>query len=145
MLARRNASESSGDEEGTAPSFKPSQMISAAPEVDTAGLVLADDGELVSSDVVAAQTAANIGKRVLQYNPTLDELQGAQGGDNAATTEASLRNHRSGFVEDTAVPGAIFDMQYNQFNSRGVAEDPHGSIFGDVAAGAPPSLIEIVY
>lgn len=96
---------------------------------------MTDDGEPVSAAAAAALVAANIGTRTLQYNPTLDELQGAQGGANAAATNVSLRNHRSGFVEDMAVPGAVFDMQYNDFNSTGVAEAPNGSMFGDLSAG----------
>eukprot|EP00892_Ulva_mutabilis_P000878 jgi/Ulvmu1/10791/UM069_0025.1 len=129
-----NASESSGDEGTAAPSFMPKQAISAAPAVDTAGLILNDDGDPVSAAAAAAQVAANIGTRTLKYNPTLDELQQAKGGAHAADTTEALRNHRSGFVEDMAVPGAVFDMQYNEFNSKGVAEAPDRSLFGDLSA-----------
>lgn len=136
-LACRNASESSGEDVDTAPSFIFKKAISAAPAVDTSGLVLTDDGQPMSAAAAAAQVAANIGTRTLQYNPTVDELQGVQGGANAEATAEALRNHRSGFVEDMAVPGAVFDMQYNDFNSKGVAEAPNGTMFGDVAAGKP--------
>lgn len=135
--ACRNASESSGDEGTAAPTFISKAAISAAPAVDTSGLILADDGEPVSAAAAAAEVAANIGTRTLQYNPTLDELQVTQGGPNASATAASLRNHRSGFVEDMAVPGAVFDMQYNDFNSKGVAEAPDRRMFGDLSAGPP--------
>lgn len=103
-------------------------------------MVLNDVGDPVSAAAAAAELAATIGSRTLQYNPTVDELLQAKGGANTAATTDALRNHRSGFVEDMAVPGAVFDMQYNDFNSKGVAEAPNRSIFGDVSAGKAPYL-----
>ena len=107
---------------------------SAAPAVDTKDLVLSESGDPTSAVALRTEKAPAFNTKTLKYNPKYEDLYGGNRGGSEAEEQLrkALRNHTSGFVEDTSVPSAIFEQQYNDFNSTKVAETPGGQRFGDV-------------
>jgi hypothetical protein len=109
------------------------QATSAAPDVDTKDLVLLETGEIATAEAVRASRQPALSTKVLRHNPKYEDLyEGDRGGEQGlAEVKKALRNHTSGFVEDTVVPSAIFEQQYNDFNATRAAEAPSGQRFGE--------------
>lgn len=119
------------------------QAISAAPVVDTKDLALTDGGDVASALAVRAERAPDFNTRTLKHNPKYEDLYGGDRAGEQATAELrkALRNHTSGFVEDTALPSAVFEQQYNEFNANKTAEAPSGQRFGEFTGMSLPSLV----
>jgi hypothetical protein len=115
------------------------QAAPAAPDVDTTDLFLSDTGDIASAVAVRAAKQQSLNTKILKHNPKYEELYGGDRGGEQGLVELrkALRNHTSGFVEDTAVPSAIFEQQYNDFNATKTAEAPSGQQFGEVSGTHP--------
>lgn len=96
--------------------------------------MLSESGDPASAVALAAAKAPAFNTKTLRHNPKFDELYGGNrsGAEAEAELRKALRNHTSGFVEDTVVPSAVFEQQYNDFNATKVAEAPSGQLFGEV-------------
>lgn len=100
--------------------------VSAAPEVDTAGL------QLVSGQAVPAQQAQFLQpavSRQVMFNLPVEQMHAPVVGPlhhNQKHALSGVRNHRSGHVEDANLSSFSFDEQYHTFQSKGYAEDPTG-------------------
>lgn len=111
----------------------PLVIPSAAPEVDTTGLVLYDNKAVASENL---RVLLDPSKKQVYYNIPYEDLHAPVAGpahpfqrDGIA---AGLKNHRSGYVEDTHLHNFHFDNQYNTFHSYGYGDAPNGEgVIGD--------------
>jgi hypothetical protein len=125
-LLCRGATSSSDDNAAEAVGALRRRDVTAAPAVETSGLVLSGREARPASDVSRAPLIAT---STLHFNPNVDELYGGERADMGAISNA-LRNHTGGHVENAGLPSAVFEMQYNAFHARGRAEAPDGTTFG---------------
>lgn len=102
--------------------------VSAAPDVDTAGLALVEGRAAPVGEAVHLLPAA---ARSVKYNLPLEQMHAPVLGPSHPGlkdgTAAGLRNHRSGHVEAANMSDFAFDEQYNTFQSFGYAADPGGA------------------
>lgn len=119
--------------------------ISAAPSVDTTGLVLVDSSAVPIGDALHLQPTA---ARSVKYNLPASQMHAPSYGpanpnDNGAIP-AGLRNHWAGHAENAYVSSYSFDEQYNSFQSQGRAADPGVSGKSVVSGGslALPDLVK---
>ncbi|MEW5301226.1 MAG: hypothetical protein WDW38_004777 [Sanguina aurantia] len=107
---------------------------SAAPGVDTTGLMLYDNSARNTADV---RILTDPSTRKVMYNLPYEDLHAPILGpahpyqkDGLA---AGMKNHRSGHVEDAHMNQYHFDEQYNTFHSFGYAQAPSGEgLVGDM-------------
>lgn len=118
----------SGDDSG--PEEQPkllSLKVSAAPEVETAGLQLVGKSAVPVQQALHLQAAA---ARKVMYNLPVEQMHAPIVGPlhhNQKDLMAGMRNSRAGHVEDANLSSYSFDEQYNQFHSHGFAADPTGT------------------
>ncbi|PRW45460.1 pre-mRNA-processing factor 17-like isoform X1 [Chlorella sorokiniana] len=104
-----------------------SVSVSAAPDVETAGLQLVKGQAVPAGQALHLQHAA---ARQVMYNLPVEQMHAPVMGPahhNQKSALAGLRNHRAGHVEDANLSSYSFDEQYNMFHSKGVAADPSGT------------------
>lgn len=101
--------------------------VSAAPEVDTTGLVLYGDQAVAASSIRRLQDPT---ARKVMYNLPIEDMHAPLLGPahpfNKDGLAAGMRNHRAGHVEDTHLHSFAFDEQYNTYHSYGRAAAPSG-------------------
>eukprot|EP00877_Chromochloris_zofingiensis_P007991 jgi/Chrzof1/3445/Cz12g25200.t1 len=106
---------------------RPSFQLSAAPQVDTTGLMLYDN-QAVSA--ASARHLLDPKARVVKYNlPYQDMAAPVMGPEHPFQKDglaAGMKNHRAGHVEDTHLHTYAFDEQYNTYHSIGIAAAPTG-------------------
>lgn len=111
--------------------------ISAAPTVDTTGLVLVDSKAMPIGEALPLPSST---VRSIAYNLPAAQMHAPSYGpanpaDRASGVPAGSRNHWSGHAEDAHLNSYSFDEQYNSFQARGIAADPSvsGKTVGKVA------------
>ncbi|XP_068651203.1 uncharacterized protein [Aristolochia californica] len=109
----------------------------SAPKVDDTilALTVADANLQLRRPIDPAQ-------HVVSFNPSYDQLWAPICGPTHPYAKdgiaQGMRNHKLGFVEDTAIEPFQFDEQYNTFHKYGYAADPSASVgknyIGDLEA-----------
>lgn len=101
--------------------------VSTAPEVDTTGLVLRDRQAVPASSDRHFQDPTT---RTIFYNLPVEDLDAPVLGPvhpySKDGISQGLKNHRSGYVQDTFMHPQHFEEQYNTFQSQGYAMAPTG-------------------
>ncbi|XP_068669647.1 uncharacterized protein [Aristolochia californica] len=99
----------------------------AAPKVDDTSLALT-----VADANLKLWKPIDLAQHVVAFNPSYDQLWAPLCGpahpyakDGVAQ---GMRNHKLGFVEDTAIEPFQFDEQYNTFHKYGYAADPSAPV-----------------
>ncbi|KAG9446065.1 hypothetical protein H6P81_012193 [Aristolochia fimbriata] len=124
----------SGDGGGTtlsSPESSPERISlpskTSAPKVDdtTLALTVANANLQLNKPIDPAQ-------HVVAFNPSYDQLWAPLCGPAHPYAKdgiaQGMRNHKLGFVEDTAIEPFQFDEQYNTFHKYGYAVDPSASV-----------------
>lgn len=110
-----------------APCPAPACAVSAAPDVNTAGLALVENKAVAVGDALHLVPAS---ARQVRYNLPLEQMHapvlGPMHPGQKEGLVAGLRNHRSGHVELANVSSFAFDEQFNTFQSYGYAANPSG-------------------
>lgn len=119
--------------------------ISAAPAVDTSGLVLVDSKAMPIGEALPLPPTTS---RSIAYNLPAAQMHAPSYGpaDPAAASgiPAGSRNHWSGHAEDAHLNSYSFDEQYNSFQARGVATDPGLSLKTVSRPGFEPNAARLL-
>ncbi|KAG2485153.1 hypothetical protein HYH03_016139 [Edaphochlamys debaryana] len=101
--------------------------VSAAPQVDTTGMVLYGDKAQALGDVRKLQDA---GARKVMYNLPYDDMHAAVMGPAHPYAKdglaAGYKNHFVGHVEDAHMHPYHFEREYHNFHAMGFGEAPSG-------------------
>lgn len=132
----------SGEDGGPSSPHEPVKLldvaVSAAPEVEVAGLQLVKGQAVPVGQALHLQPAA---ARKVMYNLPVEQMHAPVVGPLHANQKdllQGLRNHRSGHVEDANLSSYCFDDEYNTFHAHGVAHNPAGTglvVHRDIVSG----------
>lgn len=107
--------------------LRPIPTVSAAPSVDTTGMVLYDNKAQSLGDVRKLQSAAT---RKVMYNLPVEDMHAPVLGPSHPYQKDGLaaghKNHYVGHVEDAHMHPYHFEREYHSFHAQGYGEAPSG-------------------